>query len=389
MSDQDRGFLELNETQSMIRDTVREFAEKEVSKVASHADEEGKFPIELFRKMAELSLTGITVPTEYGGIGADTLSFLLALEELAKICPSTALTLAAHTSLGTMPIVKWGSEEQKRKWVPPLAKGEYAGSLCLTEPNIGSDVAGAQVTAVRKGDRYVINGTKFYVTNASFGGSMLVNCLTDKNASKSKRLSLIIVPNNAKGVHVIKEEDKLGMRASATCVVSFENVEVPLENRLRGEGDGFEMVMDTLYSGRIGISALALGIAEGARDRAVAHARTRKQFDKPIGDFQAVAFMIADMERDIEASRLLVYQAARLKEMGLPYSKEASIAKLFSAEMSVRVCRDAIQVLGGSGFMREYQVERLYRDAKLCEIGEGTNEIQRLIISRAVLGPAK
>jgi alkylation response protein AidB-like acyl-CoA dehydrogenase len=380
------GFLELNETQRMIRDTVRDFAEKQVAKRASHADEVGKFPIELFRMMAELSLTGITVPEKYGGIGADTLSFILAIEELAKVCPSTALTLAAHTSLGTMPIVHWGNEEQKQKWVPPLAKGEYAGSLCLTEPNIGSDVAGAEVTATRKGDRYVINGTKFYVTNASFGGSMLVNCCTDKTAKKSKRLSLIIVPNNAKGVHVIKEEDKLGMRASATCVVSYENVEVPVENRLKGEGDGFEMVMNTLYSGRIGISALAMGIAEGARDRAIAHAKQRKQFDKPIADFQAIQFMIADMEKDIEAARLLIYHAAKLKDAGLPYSKEASIAKLHSAEMSTRACRNAIQIMGGSGYMTEYQVERLYRDAKLCEIGEGTNEIQRLIIGRAVLG---
>lgn len=381
----DRGFLELTETQAMIRETVRDFAQKEVAPRASEADEQGKFPIELFRRMAELSLTGITVPTEYGGIGADTLSFILALEELAKVCPSTALTLAAHTSLGTMPIVAWGTEAQKKKWVPPLARGDYAGALCLTEPNIGSDVSGAEVVATRRGSDYIINGTKMFVTNASFGGSMVVNCTTDKAASKSKRLSLIIVPNNAPGVHVIKEEDKLGMRASATCVVSFENVRVPEENRLRGHGDGFEMVMNTLYAGRIGISALAMGIAEGARDRAVAYAKQRKQFDRPIAEFQAVQFMIADMEKDIEAARLLIYHAAKLKDAGLSYATEASIAKLHAAPMSVRVCRDAIQILGGNGYMREYQVERLYRDAKLCEIGEGTNEIQRLIISRAVL----
>jgi alkylation response protein AidB-like acyl-CoA dehydrogenase len=379
-------FLSLSDTQAMIRDTVREFAQKEVSKVASAADEEGKFPIELFRRMAELSLTGIPVPTEYEGIGADTLSLTLAIEELAKVCPSTALTLAAHTSLGTLPIVQFGTEEQKRKWVPPLARGDYAGSLCLTEANIGSDVSGAQVTAVRKGDDWIVNGTKMYVTNASFGGSMLVNCATDRDAPKSKRLTMLIVPNDAPGVQVVKEEDKLGMRASATCVVSFENVRVPGENVLKEVGAGMEIAMNTLNGGRIGISALALGIAEGARDRAVAHALQRHQFGKAIAEFQAIQFMLADMERDIEAGRLLITHAAKLKEAGRPYAREASIAKLHCGEMSVRVCRDAIQILGGNGFMQEYQVERLYRDAKLCEIGEGTNEVQRIVISRHLLG---
>jgi alkylation response protein AidB-like acyl-CoA dehydrogenase len=380
------GLLELNETQQTIRDTVREFAQKEVAKVASRADEEGKFPPELFRRMAELSLTGIPVPSEYGGLGADTLGFALALEELSKVCPSTALTLAAHTSLGTMPIVAWGTEEQKQKWVPPLARGAYAGSLCLTEPNIGSDIAGAEVTAVRKEGAYVLNGIKMYVTNASFAGTMIVSAATDRKAAKSKRLSALIVPRQTPGVQVIKEEDKLGMRASATCVVGFENAAVPEANRLRGEGEGFETFVHTLSGGRIGISAIALGIAEGARDRAVAHARQRRQFGHALAEFQAVQFMLADMEKDIEAARLLIYHAARLKDTGQPFGREAAIAKLHSAEMAVRVCRDAIQILGGSGYMREYQVERLYRDAKLCEIGEGTNEIQRIIIARHLLG---
>lgn len=374
--------LTLTEEQKMIRDTVREFANQELSKRAARADEEGKFPMENFRQLAELSLTGIPVPEEYGGAGGDTLSFMLALEEIARVCPSTALTLAAHTSLGTMPIVSWGTEEQKRKYVPPLAEGRYGGALCLSEPNIGSDLAAAETIAEKKDGRYVLNGTKFYVTNATFAGSFVASACTDRHADKSKRLSAFIVEKGAKGLEVVKVEDKLGMRASPTCVVAFNHVEVPEENRLLDEGKGFEIFLRTLDAGRIGIAAIAIGIAEGAKERALRYARERRQFDRPLTGHQAVKFMFANMETEIHAARLMMVHAARLKDAGRDYTREAAMAKLFAAEMCMRTTRNAIQVLGGYGYMAEYEVERFYRDAKLCEIGEGTNEIQRIVIAR-------
>lgn len=377
---------DLTEIQRMIRDTVREFAQNELSKRARHADETGKFPIENFRRMAELNLTGIPVPEELGGAGADTLSFVLAIEEIAKVCGSTALTLAAHTTLATMPIVRFGTEAQKRKYVPPLARGDYAGAFCSTEANIGSDVAGAQTAAVRAQGGYILNGQKMFVTNASFAGTLLVSAVTDKLAEKHKRLSAFIVEKNSPGVSVVKEEDKLGMRGSATCVVNFDNVWVPEENRLGQEGDGFRIYMDTLNNGRIGIAGLALGLAEAAMEKALQYSKTRVAFGRPIASQQAIQFMIADMATEIEAARLLMIQAARLKDEGRPYAKEAAMAKLFSSEMAMRVTRNAIQILGGYGYMTEYEVERYYRDAKLCEIGEGTSEIQRIIIARQVMG---
>ncbi|HLG43214.1 MAG TPA: acyl-CoA dehydrogenase family protein [Planctomycetota bacterium] len=379
--------LGLTETQLMVRDAVREFARTKIAPRARAADEEGRFPRESFAEMAELSLTGIPVPEEYGGSGADTVSFILALEELAKVCPSTALTLAAHTSLGTMPIVGAGSEAQKRRYVPPLATGKYAGAFCLTEANIGSDVAGAETFAERKGDRYVIRGTKFYVTNATFAGSFVMSVVTDKTADKHRRLSAFVVEKGWRGIEVVKVEDKLGMRASETCVVQFDGVEAPAENRLAPEGEGFEKVfMPTLNAGRIGISAISIGIAEGAKEKALAYAKERKQFDRPLVDHQAIQFMFADMETEIHASRLMTLHAARLKDAGRDFAKAASMAKLFSAQMAMRATRNAIQILGGYGYMQEYDVERYYRDAKLCEIGEGTNEIQRIVIARHLLG---
>lgn len=379
--------LALTETQQMVRDAVRDFARSKVAPRAREADEEGRFPRETFAEMAELSLTGIPVPEDYGGSGFDTVSFILALEELAKVCPSTALTLAAHTSLGTMPIVAAGTEAQKRRFVPPLATGRYAGAFCLTEPNIGSDVAGAETFAQKHGDRYTIRGTKFYVTNATFAGSFVLSAVTDKTADKHRRLSAFVVERGTPGIEVVKVEDKLGMRASETCVVQFEGVEVPEENRLASEGEGFEKVfMPTLNAGRIGISAISIGIAEGAKEKALAYAKERRQFDKPLTGHQAIQFMFADIETEIHAARLMTLHAARLKDAGRDFAKEASMAKLFAAQMALRATRQAIQILGGYGYMQEYEVERYYRDAKLCEIGEGTNEIQRIVIARHMLG---
>jgi alkylation response protein AidB-like acyl-CoA dehydrogenase len=377
---------DLTETQRMIRDTVRELAVKEFLPRAAKLDETGEFPTENFRRLAELGLTGIPVPEAYGGAGLDTLSFVLALEEIAKACGSTCLTLAAHTSLGTMPLVLFGSEELKRRYVPPNARGETIGSYGLTEPGAGSDSGGTQTTAVKVDGGWRINGSKIFMTNASVAGVMTVTAVTDRDAEKHARISAFVLEPSWKGITVAKKEDKLGCRASDTCYVTFEDVFAPDANLLGERGHGWKYFMQILDAGRIGIGAMALGLAEGAYERALDYARERKTFGKPIGAHQAVAFMLADMKVEIEASRHLLYHAARLKDAGRPFRLEASIGKLFASEMAMRVCRNAIQVLGGYGYMTEYGIERYYRDAKLCEIGEGTSEIQRIVISRQILG---
>ena len=378
--------FELTETQKMIRDTVRDFARKNLAPRAEELDKTGEFPMTNFKEMAELGLTGIPVPEEYGGAGADILSQILAIEEIGKVCGSTALTLAAHTSLGTMPIVDFGTEDQKRKYVPPCARGEVIASYGLTEPQAGSDSGATATTATKVPGGWRLQGTKMFMTNASVAGTYVVTAVTDKDADKHKRISAFILERSWKGISVAKKEDKLGVRASDTCIVNFDDVSVPDGNMLGERGHGFTYFMKILDGGRIGIGALALGLAEGGYERAVQYARERRAFDKPIGMHQAVAFKIADMAVQIQASRHLIYHAARLKDAGRPYKREASMAKLYSSEMAMRVLREAIQVLGGYGYMTEYQVERAYRDAKLCEIGEGTSEIQRIVISRDILG---
>ncbi len=370
----------------MIRDTAREVARSEFAPRALKADQTGEFPAENIRKMAELGLLGIPVPQEYGGAGAGVLAFALVMEEIASVCASTALTLAAHTSLGTMPIIDFGSEEQKRKYVPRLAAGEILGSYGLTEPGAGSDAGGTQTKARREGVGYLLDGAKCFCTNASYAGTTIVTAKTDLAAQGSRGISAFILEKGMPGFTVGKKEDKLGMRASDTVQLRFEGVKVPAAQLLGKENEGFHYFMKTLDSGRIGIGALALGIAQGALDKASAYAKQRKAFGKPISQLQAVSNMIADMVVDVEASRHLIYQAARLKEEGRPYTREASIAKLFSSEAAMRVTDKAIQVLGGYGYMQEYEVERFYRDAKLCEIGEGTSEIQRIVIARETLG---
>jgi alkylation response protein AidB-like acyl-CoA dehydrogenase len=377
---------ELTETQRLIRDTVRDLARKEFLPRAARLDETGEFPWENFRRLAELGLTGIPLPEEYGGAGADTLSFALALEEIAKVCGSTCLTLAAHTSLGTMPIFLFGSEELRRRYVPPNARGETIGSYGLTEPGAGSDSGGTQTTAVPAPGGWKINGSKIFMTNASVAGVMTITAVTDRDAEKHARISAFVLEPSWKGVTVARKEDKLGCRASDTCYVTFEDVFVPETHLLGERGQGWKYFMQILDAGRIGIGAMALGLAEGAYERALEYARERRTFGRPIGAHQAVAFMLADMKVEIEAARHLVYHAARLKDAGRPFRLEASVAKLFASEMAMRVTRNAIQVLGGYGYMAEYGVERMYRDAKLCEIGEGTSEIQRIVISREILG---
>ncbi len=377
---------ELTDIQSMIRETVRDLARKEFAPRAARLDETGEFPWDNFRKLAELGLTGIPIPEEYGGAGADTLSMAIALEEIARACGSTCLTLAAHTSLGTMPIFLFGSEELKRKYVPPNARGETIGAYGLTEPGAGSDSGGTQTTAVPVPGGWKINGAKMFMTNASVSHVMTLTAVTDREAEKHSRISAFVVESKSKGVTVAKKEDKLGCRASDTCYVTLEDVFVPETHLLGGRGQGWRYFMEILDAGRIGIGAMALGLAEGAYDRALEYARERKTFGKPIGAHQGVAFLLADMKVEIEAARHLLYHAARLKDAGKPFRLEASMAKLFSSEMAMRVCRNAIQVLGGYGYMTEYGVERYYRDAKLCEIGEGTSEIQRMVISKQILG---
>ncbi|HEY3226594.1 MAG TPA: acyl-CoA dehydrogenase family protein [Planctomycetota bacterium] len=378
--------FELTDTQKMLRDTVREFAQEKLAPRAEELDRTGQFPMQNFKEMAELGLTGIPVPEEYGGAGADTLSQILAVEEISKACGSTALTLAAHTSLGTMPIVEFGSEAQKRKYVPPNARGEVIGAYGLTEPQAGSDSAATATQATKVSGGWRIQGTKMFMTNASVAGTYVVTAVTDREADKHRRISAFILERSWKGISVAKKEDKLGVRASDTCIVNFDDVTVPDENLLGERGQGFTYFMKILDGGRIGIGALALGLAEGGYERAVKYARERRAFDKPIGMHQAVAFKIADMAVQIQAARHLIYHAARLKDAGRPFRLEASMAKLYASEMAMRVLREAIQVLGGYGYMTEYQVERAYRDAKLCEIGEGTSEIQRIVISRDILG---
>jgi alkylation response protein AidB-like acyl-CoA dehydrogenase len=378
--------VELTDTQRMVQETVRDLARKEFLPRAAKLDETGEFPRENFSRLAELGLTGLPFPEDWGGAGADTVSMALALEEIAKACGSTCLTLAAHTSLGTMPIWLFGSQELRRRHVPPNARGETIGSYGLTEPGAGSDSGGTQTTAVKTPGGWRINGSKIFMTNASVAGVMTITAVTDRDAEKHARISAFVLDPKSTGVTIAKKEDKLGCRASDTCYVTFEDVQVPDSGLLGERGHGWRYFMEILDGGRIGIGAMALGLAEGAYEKALEYARERKTFGKPIGAHQAVAFLLADMKTEIEAARHMILHAARLKDAGKPFRLEASMAKLFASEMAMRVCRNAIQVLGGYGYMTEYGVERCYRDAKLCEIGEGTSEIQRIVISRQILG---
>ena len=376
--------MDFTEEQLMLRDMVREFARNEIEPVAAEMDEKNEFPRENFKKMAELGLLGIPFPEEYGGAGMDTTAMALAIEEIAKACGGTCLSLAAHISLCATPIYLFGTEEQKKKYLVPLAQGEVLGSFCLTEPGSGSDAGAAKTTAVLEGDHYVLNGSKMFVTNAGYADTFVVFAKTDPEQGV-RGMSAFIVEKGSDGLVVGPKENKLGVRASDTRPVTFENCRVPRENLLGEENQGFKIALKTLDGGRVGIGAMSVGLAQAAMEKAAAYAKERVAFGKPIAEFQAIQWMLADMATEIHAARLMVHHAARLRDAGKPYTKEAAMAKLFASEMAMRATKNAIQIFGGYGFCMDYPVERYWRDTKLTVIGEGTSEIQRLIISRELL----
>ena len=377
--------FELSEEQSLIRDTVREFAETEIGPSAAERDEEERFDRSLmFDSLAELGLTGIVFPEEYGGAGADYLSYAIAVEELSRVCASTGVTLSAHLSLCANPIYLFGSEDQKQHFLVPLASGEKMGAFGLTEPSAGSDAGSTKTTAIKNGDGWLLNGSKIFITNGGEAETYVVLARTDKDAQKHHGISAFIVDKGTDGFSFGKKEQKLGIRSSPTMEIIFENCLIPEENLLGEEGEGFKVAMKTLDGGRIGIASQAIGIAQGALEQAVAYAKERKQFGKPIAAFQGISFQLADMATQTEAARLMVYNAAYRASAGLSYSQASAMAKLMASETAMKVTTQAVQILGGYGYSREFPVERMMRDAKITEIYEGTSEIQRLVIGTAL-----
>jgi butyryl-CoA dehydrogenase len=396
--------LYFSEQHLATREMVRQFAQEEVAPVAAKYDAEAKFPWENIRKMSELGLLGVPWPEELGGAGLDLISYMIVIHELAKVDASHGLTISAHTTLGTSPIVKFGTAEQQQRYVPYLASGRVMGGFGLTEPEAGSDAGGTRTTAVKKGDRYILNGTKRFITHGGVGEIFVVTAVTNPGQGTKGISSFILTkPTNdlegakaagvghepsliaMKGFRAGKKEDKLGWRASDTCELIMEDVEVPAENLLGEEGNGFVNFMKTLDNGRVGIAALSLGIAEGAFEQALKYTATRKQFGQPVASFQGVQFKLSDMATEIEAGKHLMYHAAWLAQNGRPFSKEAAMAKLFCSELCMRATIAAVQLHGGYGYTKDYPVERFMRDAKICEIGEGTSEIQRIVIARHLL----
>ncbi|PIC80083.1 acyl-CoA dehydrogenase [Sporosarcina sp. P18a] len=373
--------FKLSEEHEMIRKMVRDFAQKEVAPTAAQRDEDETFDMDIFHKMAELGLTGIPWPEEYGGIGSDYLAYVIAVEELSRVCASTGVVLSAHTSLAGWPLFKYGNEEQKQKYLRPLAEGTKMGAYCLTEAGSGSDAGGMKTTAKLDGDDYVLNGSKIFITNGGIADTYIVFAVTDPE-SKHKGTSAFIVESTFEGFSVGKKEKKLGIRSSPTTEVVLDNCRVPKENLLGEEGDGFIIAMKTLDGGRNGIAAQAVGIAQGALDAAVDYSKERTQFGKPIVANQGISFKLADMATATEASRLLTYQAAWLESNDLPYGKASAMAKLMAGDTAMNVTTEAVQVFGGYGYTKDYPVERYMRDAKITQIYEGTQEIQRLVISR-------
>ncbi len=374
----------LTEEQEMIRKMVRDFAKNEVEPSAAERDEEERFDRAIFDMMGELGLTGIPWPEEYGGIGSDFVSYSIAVEELSRVCASVGVTLSAHTSLAGWPVYKFGNEEQKQKFLRPMAEGKKLGAYGLTEPGAGSDVSAMKTTAKLDGDEYILDGSKIFITNGGDAEIYIVFAVTQPEL-KHKGVSAFIVEKGTPGFTFGKKEKKLGIRSSSTLEIIFDNCRVPKENLLGKEGEGFKIAMMTLDGGRNGIAAQAVGIAQGALDAAVNYAKERKQFGKPIGAQQGLGFKIADMAVKVEASRLLTYQAAWLESEGRPYGKESAMSKLFAGDSAMEVAIEAVQVFGGYGYTKEYPVERYMRDAKITQIYEGTNEIQRLVISKMLL----
>jgi butyryl-CoA dehydrogenase len=376
--------LQLSEEQQLLQKSVREFAEAEVKPLAKENDEMGRFPRGLIQKAAELGLTGVAIPESEGGSGMDHISYAIVIEEISRACASTGVILSVQNSLYCDPIHRFGTDEQKKKFLLPFARGEKIGCYALTEPQAGSNAAALATKAVRKGDKYVINGTKAWITNGGAADAAIVYVNTQPEKGE-KGITALVVEKGTPGFAVGKEEKKLGIHATACTELSFSDCEVPAGNRIGEEGEGYKVALSTLDGGRIGIGAQATGIAQGAFEAALSYAKQRQAFGHPIADFQAIQFMLADMSTEIEAARLLVRRAAWKQDSGARFSMEAAIAKLFASEMSTRVAHKAIQIHGGYGYSREYPVERAYRDARITEIYEGTSEIQRLVIAAWVL----
>jgi len=376
--------FELSEEQLLIRGMVKEFAASEVAPIAAEIDRNHRFPEESIPKLAKLNLLGVPYPEEFGGAGADNVSYVLVIEELARVCASTAAIVSGHTSLGTWPIFEFGTSAQKEKYVTNLASGSMLGAFAITEPGAGTDAAAGKATAFVDGDEYVLNGSKIFITNGGYADVYIVTAMTDL-AAGTRGISAFIVEKGAPGFSVGEKEHKMGIKASSTTPLYFSDCRIPKDALLGKEGKGFKIAMGALDGGRIGIAAQALGIAQGALDASIAYAKERVQFGKPLAALQAIQWMIADMATDIDAARLLVYRAAWKKDQGLPYGTAASMAKLFASETSTRVADRAIQIHGGYGYTESYPVERAYRDAKITELYEGTSEVQRLVIAGSLL----
>ncbi|PLR68166.1 acyl-CoA dehydrogenase family protein [Bacillus sp. UMB0893] len=375
--------FELSQEQNMIQKTIKEFAEEVVEPGAYDRDKSKQFPAEIFQQLGEMGMLGLPFSEEYGGSGADTISFAIVTEELSKACGSTGITYSAHISLGGAPIHMFGTEEQKRTYLSKICSGESLGAFGLTEPNAGSDAGGTLTEATMDDGKFTINGNKCYITNASYAKFLALTAITDRSEGK-KEISAIIVPTDAPGFKVIDNYEKMGLNASNTTELILEDVVVPAENLLGKKGNGFRQFLMTLDGGRIGIGAMAVGIAQAAFEKALAYSKERKQFGKTLSEFQAIQFKLADMAMKIELARTMVYKAAWLKDQGKPFTKEASFCKLYASEMCTEVTNQAIQIHGGYGYMKEYHVERYLRDAKLLEIGEGTSEVQRMVIARQI-----
>jgi alkylation response protein AidB-like acyl-CoA dehydrogenase len=371
--------LDLSEEHELVRRTVRDFAQERIAPVAEELDHEHRFPYDIVAELAELGLMGIPVPEEYGGAGGDTLSYAIAIEELTRVDSSVAITVAAHTSLGTMPFLLYGTEEQKREWLPDLASGKRLAAFGLTEPGAGSDAGATRTRAELRDGTWVVNGSKIFITNA---GTDITACVTITALTGEDEVSNIVVPNGTPGYEISAPMRKMGWRASDTRELSFRDCAVPEGNLLGERGAGFRQFLEILDGGRISVAAMGLGLAQGAYDLALGYAREREQFGKPIASFQALQFALADMATEIEAARGLVYRAAWLKDEGRPFALDAAMAKLYTGELSKRVADRSLQIHGGYGFMDEYAISRLYRDQKVLEIGEGTNEVQRMVIAR-------
>ncbi|OIK16583.1 acyl-CoA dehydrogenase [Bacillus sp. MUM 116] len=375
--------FDLTSEQEMLKKMIREFSNEEVAPGAIERDRNKQFPLTIFKKLAEMGIMGLPFPEDYGGGGADTVSFTIVTEELSRACGSTGITYSAHISLGGAPLDLFGTEEQKQKFLVPICTGESFGAFGLTEPNAGSDAGGTRTTVKEENGEFIINGNKCFITNASYAKHMALTAITGEQ-NGIKEISAIIVPTNADGFKVIDNYEKMGLNASNTTELVLEDVRVPVENLLGKRGEGFKQFLITLDGGRIGIGAMAVGIAQGAFEKALAYAKERKQFGQSISSFQAIQFKLADMAMKIELARNMVYKAAWLKDQRRPFSKEAAMCKLYASEICMQVTDQAVQIHGGYGYMKEYHVERMMRDAKLLEIGEGTSEVQRMVIARKI-----